>query len=335
MSPWGRAKGIHRRAQPDGILTSPTSRSEGEYRSAQSADTTVSLRFQGLAFSVLAWLSILVSLGLPRFDAQVQLAVLSPIIFLLGVPHGALDTVFARQLTGVQSAAGWSLFAIAYVAAAALVVGLWWFAPGVFLATFLLISVLHFSGDPVGDTPAWFRTLYGGAVIFCPLTLHAPEVAEIFAYLAGVPAAQAIVAALQWAAIPWVAAIGVAAIIGAKRDLARSIELVSMTALLSFTPPLIGFTIFFCCMHSARHVLRTRDYSDAGTLRHLLGIAAWPMLATAVGVAVVWWLFSGKPLDMRLAQLLFVGLAALTVPHMMVVERFRFTGWMMGRKETR
>jgi len=132
-----------------------------------------------------------------------------------------------------------------------------------------------------------------------------------------------------------IAAIGAAAIIGAKRDLARSIELVSITALLSFTPPLIGFTMFFCCMHSARHVLRTRDYSHAGTLKHLLGIAAWPMLATAVGVAVVWWLFSGKPLDMRLAQLLFVGLAALTVPHMMVVERVRFTGWMMGRKETR
>lgn len=293
----------------------------------------MSLRFQGLAFSALAWLTLVVSLWLPRPDAQVQLAVLAPVILLLGVPHGALDIVFVRQLTSVQSAAGWSLFTIAYLATAASVVALWWFFPGFFLATFLLISALHFSGDPEGQTPALFRMLYGGAVIFCPLTLHAAEVSQLFAPLAGVAAAQAITAALQWAAWPWVAAIGVAAIAGAKRDLARSIELVSITALLSLAPPLFGFTIFFCCMHSARHVLRARDYSRAGTLRHLLRIAAWPMIVTVACVAIIWWLSDGKPLDLRLAQLLFVGLAALTVPHMLVVERVRFTGWVMGRSK--
>jgi len=295
----------------------------------------MSLRLQGLGFSALAWLMLVVSLWLPPLDAHVQLAVLSPVILLLGVPHGALDTVFVRQLTRIESAAGWSLFMIAYLAAAASVVVLWWFAPGFFLVAFLLISALHFSGDPEGQTPAWFRTLYGGAVIFCPLLLHAAEVSELFALLAGLPSAQAIVAALHWAAWPWVAAIGVAAIATAQRDLTRSIELVSVTALLSFAPPLIGFTIFFCCMHSARHVLRTREYSSAGTLVHLLRVAAWPMSITAAGVAIVWWLSDGKPLDTRLAQLLFVGLAALTVPHMMVVERVRFAGWAQGRSASR
>jgi len=331
MSSPGRSTGEYLSAQHEGTPMSPPGRPKGEHRSAQHEGAPMSPKFQGLAFSALAWLSIVVSLGLPRLDTQVQLAVLLPVIFLLGVPHGALDIVFVRQLTGIQSAAGWTVFTIAYLAVAALVVGLWWFAPGFFLATFLLISVLHFSGDPEGETPAWFRMLYGGAVIFCPFILHAAEVSQLFAYLAGEPAAQAIVAALQWAAWPWVAAIGLAAVAGAKRDLARSIELVSMTALLSVAPPLIGFTIFFCCMHSARHVLRTRDYSLAGTLRHLLRIAAWPMLVTGAGVAIIWWLSDGTPLDMRLAQLLFVGLAALTVPHMMIVERVRFTGWVMGR----
>ena len=291
----------------------------------------MSLRFQGLAFSALAWLLLLASLWLPRLDAQVQLAVLAPVILLLGVPHGALDVVFVRQLTGIQSAAGWSLFTIAYLAAAALVVLLWWVAPGTFLAMFLLVSAFHFSGDPDGETPAAFRMLYGGAIILCPLSLHAAEVSQLFAALTGVPAAQMVVAALQWAAWPWVAAIGLAAIAGAKRDAARSIELVSVTALLTLAPPLVGFTIFFCGMHSARHVLRTRDYSSAGTLRHLLRIAAWPMLLTVAGVAVAWWLSEGKPPDMRRVQVLFVGLAALTVPHMIVVERVRLTGWVTGR----
>jgi hypothetical protein len=94
----------------------------------------MSLRFQGLAFSALAWLLLLASLWLPRLDAQVQLAVLAPVILLLGVPHGALDVVFVRQLTRIQSAAGWSLFTIAYLAVAALVVLLWWVAPAIFQA---------------------------------------------------------------------------------------------------------------------------------------------------------------------------------------------------------
>ena len=295
----------------------------------------MSLRLQGLAFSALAWLLLGASLWLPRLDAQTQLLVLSPVILLLGVPHGALDVVFVQQLAGIRSALGWSVFTVAYAAAAASVVVLWWFAPGFFLAAFLLVSVLHFSGDPEGETPVLFRMLYGGAIVFCPMALHAVEVSGLFASLAGMPAAQSIVTALQWAAWPWVAAIVLAAIAGAKQDTPRSIELVSLTALLIFAPPLIAFTIFFCVMHSARHVMRTRDYSDAGTLRHLLRIAGLPMLATVASVGVAWWLSDGKPLDARLAQILFVGLAALTVPHMIVVERVRFTGWVTGRRGSR
>jgi hypothetical protein len=59
------------------------------------------------------------------------------------------------------------------------------------------------------------------------------------------------------------------------------------------------------------------------------------MAITVIGVAVAWWLSGGNPLDMRLAQILFVGLAALTVPHMIVVERIRMTGWVAGRSGSR
>ncbi len=295
----------------------------------------MNIRSQGLVFCAFAWVTLLASLSLPQVDVEVQLVLLAPLILLLGVPHGALDLVFLRQTTGVHSIAGWGFLAVAYVSAAAAVVGVWWVAPGFFLAAFLLLSVFHFSGDPDGQTPALFRLLYGGAVILCPLALHAQEVSRIFASVAGIPAAQAIVAALQWAAWPWVFAIGLATIAGAMRAPVRCVELVSVAALLTFVPPMIGFTLFFCGMHSARHLLRTRDYCHAGTMQHLVRIATVPMLVTVSGVGIAWWLSDGKPLDVRLAQLLFVGLAALTVPHMLVVERVRLTGWVMGRSASR
>lgn len=295
----------------------------------------MNLQSQGLLFSLVTWVALLALPLLPHLSTEVQLMVLSPIILFMGVPHGALDIVFARQFVGVRSTMEWGLFALAYVAGAAFVVGFWWVAPGFFLAGFLLISVFHFSGDPEGDTPAWFRLLYGGSVILCPLALHQSEVLNVFAYLAGVPNAQIIVAILNWAAWPWAIAIGVVAITGVKRQPIRNVELVSVAALLIFVPPLLGFTLYFCGMHSARHVLRTRDYSHEGNLRSLLRIAFWPMSITVVGVAIAWWLSNESPLDMRLAQLIFVGLAALTVPHMIVIEKVRLTGWTAGRSVSR
>jgi Brp/Blh family beta-carotene 15,15'-monooxygenase len=293
------------------------------------------LRSQGLAFCAVAWLSLVACLWLPLFDTQAQLVLISPVILLLGVPHGALDVIYVQQIVGVRSVSGWCLFILCYLTITAAVVAVWWFAPGFFLAAFLVVSAFHFSGDPEGLTPTWFRVLYGGAVIFCPLALHAAEVLQTFSLLAGESASQAIVTVLQWAAWPWLVGIGVATIGGAKSDRQRSIELLSVTAVLTLAPPLIGFTIFFCCMHSARHVLRTRDYSRAGTLGHLLQVAALPMLTTVAGIFVLWRFSDGKPIDLRLAQILFVGLAALTVPHMIVMERVRLTGWALGRALSR
>ena len=83
-------------------------------------------------------------------------------------------------------------------------------------------------------------------------------------------------------------------------------------------------------MHSARHVLGARDRFRVGALRHLLRIIFWPMLAAAVGVAMAVGHSGDKPLDLRLAQVLFVGLAALTVPHMIPVAHVRLAGWVSG-----
>lgn len=165
--------------------------------------------------------------------------------------------------------------------------------------------------------------------------LHEGEVLEVFAYWAGISNAQIVVALLHWGAWPWTVAIGLVAITSTQRKTQRSIELLSIAALLIFAPPLLGFTLFFCGMYSARHVIRTLDYSHEGNLISLLRIAYWPMVITVAADTVAWWLFDEIPIDTRIAQLLFVGLASLTVPHMVVIEKVRLTGWIAGRRASR
>jgi len=55
------------------------------------------------------------------------------------------------------------------------------------------------------------------------------------------------------------------------------------------------------------------------------------MLATVVALAIAWQLLGAVPLDLRRARRLYGGLTALTVPHRLVVEWSRLSGWVLGR----
>jgi hypothetical protein len=149
-------------------------------------------RVQGSLFLVCALAVITASLILPRFDRSAELIAVAFAVLLLGVPHGALDPLFVRRLPGANSIGGWAAFGVGYAALAAAVVGLWVAAPSLFLAGFLLISALHFSGDPGPRTSGFSRLIYGGAIIVVPALLHPAEMEGLFAALAGHPAASSV-----------------------------------------------------------------------------------------------------------------------------------------------
>ncbi|MBY0504605.1 MAG: Brp/Blh family beta-carotene 15,15'-dioxygenase [Bryobacteraceae bacterium] len=283
------------------------------------------LKTQGRAFILLATLVTAASLVLPRLDERAERLGIALLVVALGVPHGALDAVFARRLYRVQGVTGWLGFGMSYTALAGLGLGLWIFAPSLFLLAFLLISLAHFSGDPAAGTPPLARILYGGAILVLPALRHAPEVARLFSLLVGEDAASfaAALHALSW---PWLIALGISAAIAASSHWLTALELVAVGGLAVLAPPLAAFAIFFCGMHSARHILRTVALSPDPPAR-VLGEALLPMLAALILFGAALWRLPGLSLDARVIQFLFVGLAALTVPHMLLVEQVRLTGW--------
>jgi len=85
-------------------------------------------------------------------------------------------------------------------------------------------------------------------------------------------------------------------------------------------------------MHSARHILRTVSYFDGYPKRMILSAAIIPMLLTAVLVGISWYTRKDISVDTKIVQIVFVGLAALTVPHMAVIEPIRMRNWKRSGK---
>lgn len=284
------------------------------------------LRRQGLVFSILALVTGILSVVFVRLDPQLELFIAALFIVLLGVPHGALDPIFAQALPQIKSRMSWVVFIFVYLLLAAWVVAVWWYVPTVFLLGFLALSVLHFSGDLDLGANFFVRFFYGGAAIVLPVALHGAELDRLFSLLTGPHSAGLMVAILQFMVWPWLTGLGVVIVHSARRDALLALEVLAVSVLTFTASPLLGFTIFFCCMHSPRHILRTQKYAGI-TPQRLAAVAVLPMLAVLLMAAGGWYLLPDSAIDEKIIQFLFVTLAALTVPHMILVERIRFSGW--------
>ena len=289
------------------------------------------LRLQGWVFCGLALATMFASLAGFKLAALHELLAAAALLSLLGMPHGALDAVFARRLFDIESYTGWAAFALFYVALAAAVVGFWFFLPTAFLCAFLLVSALHFGGDPAVSTSTLVRGLYGGSVIVLPALWHGPELEHLMGLVAGPASAAVVVPVLQYLATAWLVATLVGCVWQAissrfmARDTARdtAFEMAALAALLVAATPLLSFTVYFCAMHSPRHILRTVLSMPVSEARSALRLALWPTLAVLAALVVGGWLSSGKAIQPAILQLVFVGLAALTLPHMVLLEQSR------------
>jgi Brp/Blh family beta-carotene 15,15'-monooxygenase len=249
------------------------------------------------------------------------LLILSVIILLFGVPHGALDPIFAQRIFGVRGLFGWSLFAILYVGLAACVVLFWYFFPVVWLVCFLLISVWHFSADLAPGTLWLARLSYGSAVIVLPVFRFSNELTVLFSFLIDTSASVALVAALQVLLVPVLVLVTLSAVLVMRTDRLSALELLSVSALMLLVPPLPAFTLYFCLMHGARHILRTKQYMAQVNFKSMFSVILLPMLGTLVLMLLGWFFVAGQSLEQGVVQLVFVGLAALTAPHMCLVQR--------------
>ena len=112
-------------------------------------------------------------------------------------------------------------------------------------------------------------------------------------------------------------------LIHVKKNLYSSVELFFVVALALFTPPLVAFCAFFCGMHSPRHMIRIYQCLKNQSSLSFLKATFLPMVFVIVVFFISWIFLDKKKLDEGLIQVLFIMLAALTVPHMIIIDKFQ------------
>lgn len=250
-----------------------------------------------------------------------QLLLLAPLVAILGLPHGALDLPIAEALWPLHGWRGKLRFMSVYLGLASVVIVLWILVPGIALAVFLAYSVLHFSDDWSQAAPP-LRWTGGVATIGAPALVHPEEVAMLFAYLAPPAAAGVIANAAAMAGALGLFLFAVTCLFRPEARGRATTEQAILWGLAALLPPLMFFTIYFCGLHSIRHFSTTILFvPHAGRALVIAALLSGIVILTATFYLQTLLDGSSDALVRNLSQTVFIGLAALTVPHMILVER--------------
>ena len=244
-------------------------------------------------------------------------------VAVFGIPHGSLDTAVAERYIPLQNIGEKLIFSVAYLSIGGAVILFWWYVPTTALAAFLLYSAFHFGDDVSPRLGRVGGTGYGLLVLALPIAAQPSEVEPIFLALGAMNADLLIRMA------PWALAVGapfllvslLTSVTCSTSDW-RDPMLLGLGALLLH--PLAYFVAYFCFLHSPRHMENTSRDLGLNTWRdRLLTIAPTTLITyVLIGSAVPFLIH--LPPDAILLRIVFISLAALTVPHI-VLETFAGT----------
>lgn len=293
------------------------------------------------AVVVLLILALVASPFLPALPLSAQLAILAAAVALFGLPHGALDLALVHG----ASRGSWRALVVAtgvYLVVTAAVLAVWLTAPVVALLAFLAIAIIHFGLGDTEDLQGPQRALEvvarGGFAGVAPLAFHPQTTRDLFALLVG-PAATAPldnVLAFITTPVTWLWFVCLAAAI-LWRLLRRTPDWLSAVAELFLTaavfalfPPLAAFLLYFSFVHSVRHIadLGAARFPDSALrARRWLLLESLPFTAATVLLAGIAWFAFARTItfDQAMLRVIFWGLSALTMPHMIL------TAWWHGR----
>lgn len=264
-------------------------------------------------------------LGSPLETSGVTLA-LCIAMLLFGLPHGTLDLALLGQARTALQNVG---IVVLYLGLAAAMYAAWQIHSGLALLIFFGLSIAHFAEDWADDLPPIFAHGTAAALVLAPAILHRADLELLFEILVGAESAAVAINAVILLA-PIVVAMASVSVLCLWFDGRWQLSVSSGLAIAAmlFLPPLVGFALFFCLMHSptqfASGLASMGWQHDKRWIRVVI-----PMTAAALGLSAA--IFVHGPvvsLQQTSVMTVFVTLSVLTLPHMIAPL---LTEWLVTR----
>ena len=268
---------------------------------------------------------------------------ISPLICLLliltiGVSHGSLDHVKGKRLFNILNINKISIFYFSYILVAILVIIIWTIIPFISLMIFLLVASYHFGKEDtqflINENSYFNQLLFflkGSLIIIAPMFFHFEQTVAIFKLL--LVDNEIFYSTLEFIEVNKI--LPIAIILSSlssiflflrKFEIKKFIVLFdyfSILVLNYYLTPLVAFTVYFCFLHSIRHSITLIYEIDKNDFKNGLKVFGQKVLPLTILTAIfcligLYLLNNNFDFDSSILKIIFIGLASLTFPHILL-----------------
>tara|TARA_Y100000817_G_scaffold45366_1_gene31650 strand:+ start:1929 stop:2867 length:939 start_codon:yes stop_codon:yes gene_type:complete len=290
-------------------------------------------------FSVLTIIfSVITLIFAKNFEFSNQTIVPFVCLFLIlsvGISHGALDNYKANKILKIYKINNKLVFYFSYISISILIIISWIFFSLITLLAFLLIASYHFGREDtsflIKKNSSFDQILYlvkGSLIIFSPLFFHTDETLKIFELLFINNSFLIFIKNEHWVINVCLIFNFLGYLYFVFRNNFDNFEILFLDLLLILLinfvfSPLLAFTIYFCFLHSIRHIISIVLELDEANFSNGIKLFIKKALPLTIITAILYLLavffianFNG--LNTAIMQVIFIGLASLTFPHILL-----------------
>ena len=260
------------------------------------------------------------------------------LILVIGVSHGSLDHIKGKRLLKIFDIKNVFIFYVSYILLTIFIIIAWVLLPAISLLLFLIVASYHFGKEDTQFLTTNYNSIIpllyffkGSLIILAPMFFHFDETVTIYKFL--LVEDEAFYTILDYIETNKILLIGIvlstlsSVLLFIKefeiKKFVIFLDYFSIIILNYYFSPLVAFTLYFCFLHSLRHTITLIFEIDnfdfnSGLVKFLKKALPLTILTAIFCLISLFFLNNIYDLNSSILKVIFIGLASLTFPHILL-----------------